>query len=215
MFSFKKLFNCNYYNKNEKKILKKKIQKSFIFGVDNDSSSNQNNLDSSIYNHSQNIKNKNNTNDSNDPANIFDLFNNLSPTIKDHILLEYGNVDIIYRDLYNELNSVRCQNLNHHYLTSLVKNVINNQMVLDYIYYKDKLFNKYYNIYFTNHSNKNNNYLFDDLCERLCIDWINDLYNKDTNLYSNVNAINTNINDSIDSNDSNDNDDNIGLDIGI
>jgi hypothetical protein len=204
MFSFKRI--CNFYSKKqEKKIEKKKIQKSFIIDID---SYPQTDLDTSINSKFHNIQNINN-NDS----NIFNLFNNLSPTIKDHVLLEYGNVDIIYRDLYNELNSVRCQNLNHHNLTTIIKKVINNQIILDYIYYKDSLFHKYYNIYFIN--NKNN--LFDDSCEKLCIDWINELYNENIELYNKNNFvqhnycnnnINTNIDDDIDDN-------NVGLDIGI
>lgn len=213
MFSFKRI--CNFYSKKEEKKIKKKIiQKSFILDID---SSPQTDLDTSINSKFQNIQNIQNIHN-NSNANIFNLFNYLSPTIKDHILLEYGNVHTIYRDLYNELNSVRCQNLNHHYLTSIIKNVINNQMVLDYLYYKDTLFNKYYNIYFI----KNKNYLFDDSCEKLCIAWINELYNeknKNTNNAINTNNIqynycnnniNTNIDDDVDTHDNN-----IGLDIGI
>lgn len=198
MFSFKKLFTCNYY-KDHKKIEKKRIQKSFIFAPDNNSPTTTD-LDSSCKRYIHNFSN-------NHDNTFYNQFNNLSPTIKEHVILGYGNVDILYSELYKELNSVRCQNLNHEFLVPIIKKVINNQLVLDYLYYKDKIFNKYYNIYFI--KNKNFNYvnLFDNLCEKLCIDWINELHNQNINFYHN-NNINTNIDDSYDNN-------SVGLDISI
>ena len=112
--------------------------------------------------------------------NISDILKNLSPTIRDHVRNEYGDVERTYNNLMNELRSIRCRGLNHKRLNRLLEKAIGNQLILYYLYHNDSIFQKYYDKFYVK---KEKDLIgLDDPCECLCVNWINELYNKENKI---------------------------------